>query len=118
MVLYAIVDDCDDPEPVIARLRAYAEARDWVVSEGAVLIDIGSATRHRRERPNWFKASALLREGAVEGLIAPSLSQIAHGPVERDEFLAWLATLAKFAIYLDGSDASGLTDCDASQVES
>lgn len=104
VVLYANLDEGADPAPVLAQLRAYAEARDWVVPDEAVLFDTGPISRSRRERPSWFEVSRLLRENRVEGLIAPTIGHIASTPQEKADFRAWLASVAKFANYLDEGD--------------
>lgn len=108
VVLYANLDEDSDPNPVLAQLRAYAEARDWIVPDEAVLVDTGPTTRTRRGRPSWYEASRLLRENYVDGVVAPSLSQIAHSPEEQADFRSWLASIAKFGNYLDeaGEDAA------------
>ncbi|MFB8020028.1 hypothetical protein ACFC36_15880 [Streptomyces rubiginosohelvolus] len=104
VLLYANLPEGADPAPVKAELRAFAEARDFVVPDNAVIIDIGAVARSRRERPGWFEASKLLRENSVEGLIAPAVTHIASTPGEQSEFRAWLASVAKFANYLDEPD--------------
>ncbi|MGI5530122.1 hypothetical protein ACQEVX_22860 [Streptomyces syringium] len=48
--------------------------------------------------------SRLLREDQVDGLIAPSVRDIANTPRQQTEFRAWLASLAKFVNYLNEGD--------------
>ncbi|MFI9205323.1 hypothetical protein [Streptomyces sp. NPDC053048] len=104
VVLYANLDEGSNPAPVLDRLRAYAEARDWIVPSEAVLFDTGLTSRSRRERPGWFEVSRLLRENHAEGLVAPAIGHIADTPQDQADFRAWLASVAKFANYLDEGD--------------
>ncbi|OII68253.1 hypothetical protein [Streptomyces sp. CC77] len=104
MLLYANLPNSADTTRVTASLRAFAEARDFVVPDGAVIIDTAPRARSRRERPGWFEASRLLRENSVEGVIAPAITHIASTQGDQAEFRAWLASIAKFANYLDEPD--------------
>ncbi|MFF4701128.1 hypothetical protein [Streptomyces chattanoogensis] len=104
VVLYANVDEGQDPAPVLAQLRAYAEARDWTIPAEGELVDTGPLSRSRRERPAWFEVSRLLRDNRAEGLVAPSIGQVASTPQEQADFRAWLASIAKFANYLNEAD--------------
>ncbi|MGA6169078.1 hypothetical protein ACPEIF_02310 [Streptomyces sp. NPDC012600] len=108
VLLYANLPEGVDQGTVTARLRAFAEARDFVVPDYAVIIDSGAVARPRRERPGWFKASELLRENRVEGVIAPTIAHIASTPGGQAEFRAWLATHVKFADYPDEGAASAV----------
>ncbi|NEA50483.1 hypothetical protein [Streptomyces sp. SID10815] len=104
VVLYAHITDTTDPALLLAELRAFAEARDWDCSEEHHYFDIGLAGSTRRERPGWFEVSRLLREGEVDGVVAPSESHIVNSPSEQGEFRAWLATIQRFTGYLHESE--------------
>ncbi|MEW1694456.1 hypothetical protein [Streptomyces sp. NPDC091278] len=101
VILYACLPETVDPAPVIARLREYADARDFVVPEGGVLIDTDPKGTARRERAGWFTVSTLLRDGAVEGIVAPSQAHIEGARGDYAEFTAWLTTYGKFVCYLE-----------------
>ncbi|MFE0771935.1 hypothetical protein [Streptomyces sp. NPDC058861] len=112
VILYASLPEGTDREPIINDLRAYAKAKDFVVPDEAVIVDIGFVGRSRRERPGWFQASKLLRENMAEGVITPNRLHIANTPGEQGEFDAWLASLVKFINYADASDEDVHADDD------
>ncbi|MFJ9429039.1 recombinase family protein [Streptomyces sp. NPDC101490] len=105
VALYACLPESASPEPVTAKLREYAAARDFVVPEDGVVIDRGLVGTVRRERPGWSKVSALLREHAIEGIVVPAIAHIEAEQGRQAELVAWLTTHGTFVCCLGESDA-------------
>ncbi|MET9295499.1 hypothetical protein [Streptomyces sp. NPDC003077] len=102
VALYACIHDGQKPEEVMAALRTYAEARDWVVR--AALYDTTSITSTCADRQAWPEVQRLLEAREVEGLVVPHEDEVAFYQDSKQELRHWLLTLPAWATYLDVSD--------------
>ncbi|KNB52883.1 hypothetical protein [Streptomyces caatingaensis] len=98
VVLYTLIHDDSKPDEVMQRLRRHAEARDWVVHEA--FVDFASLESTRTDRKCWPKAERLLKDRAVQGLVARSEDELAFYRLGKDRLRNWLLELPAFAKYV------------------
>lgn len=102
VVLYVLAKPAEEPEEVLAALRAYAEARDWVVVD--FFVDRCPITTTCTDREAWAKVAGLVEAGEVRGVIAPAEQQIVSSSLDQEALCAWLDRHMVFAAYLSRPD--------------
>lgn len=74
VVLYARPEPGQDGQDIVAQLRRYADARDWVVIEE--VIDPLPAAIPLQDRPGWRVARNAITSGQAKGIVASACSQM------------------------------------------
>lgn len=95
VVLYACLPQ-GQPDVVLAELRAYAEARDWVVVRE--LVDRSSIGEPVEGRPMWPTLAALIESGQAQGIVTPMRRMCGLREPEQTRLDTWLATHQAFVV--------------------
>lgn len=89
VVLYACVAPGQRQNDLVARLREYADARDWLIA--ATVVDHTTTATPLDSRPNWPQVKQLIVDGTATGIV--TTSRRACGETESAPVLSeWLNT--------------------------
>lgn len=88
VVLYACLPS-GGPDKVLAEMRGYADARDWVVA--AELIDQVPIGEPTDGRPQWATLKGLIESQHAQGIVTPTRRMCGLRDPEQIRLNTWLA---------------------------
>jgi hypothetical protein len=87
VVLYACAPEGRDTAPILAELRDYATARDWVVV--ADIAEPTSAGVRMGQRTGWCQVVGFIETGRAQGIVMGTHSGCAHDHPDRVRLRQW-----------------------------